>query len=260
MAVLKAPDTVSVTSTAQRVTGFETLQRYTLRNTGSNNAYYLYHLAAYPLVTALAGTEAELKTALCSEIQPGETIVVGPDISSIDMVAGSDGGSTTVQIECGEIVTATGAIELAVEKATVDTTSVLYDGQGTANALQPAVDWTEYDALSPEPDAIDASGKNAIDIWLVNSSSGQGGTLVVMEASASPATASTVTRITEVAIPATDQVFDVDRASWGLTTATEYAAKQPIRVAVRPNANIFLFTSASDGGTWYARYALHGSV
>ena len=146
--------------------------------------------------------------------------------------------------------------------ATVATTvsaSELYDGGGTANSLQTAATETALAGLSTMPTNISlVDGCNSIRVWPMNTTAAQDGTLCVGQFDS----AGTLIGLTETTIGGTDQLFDTDQFSWGLTTGTDKAAKAPIAVSFQRHAataSLRMWVSASDGGTWYARYQLLGS-
>jgi hypothetical protein len=133
--------------------------------------------------------------------------------------------------------------------------STVYDGGGTGNALQTFTT-TALMIAGAHPDVIDIGPYNELDIWLMNSTASQSCTLVVAEFSAATPTAATLTKVTETAVPTTDQAFTSDRAAWGLVTGTEYPAKAPVQVRVTPGRYAVIFCQATNGGTFYARVGL----
>ncbi len=139
-----------------------------------------------------------------------------------------------------------------------DVTSVLYDGGGTANALQLEADSAAVVAGGAA--VIDTDGSNAIDIQLVHAASDESSTLLVTEYSAGTPTVATQIRQTEVTISATDLLAEVDLQMVGLTTATGYA-RDPIQVAVTAGSYVMISLAAeSAAGAKYARYELLGRV
>jgi len=129
----------------------------------------------------------------------------------------------------------------------------VYDGGGASSALQ--VDATAADLVAGGAEVLHRAGSDVLDVWLMNTTAGQGGTLVVAEFSAATPTVATMIRSTEVTIPAAEQTGTVDQAAFGLTTGTEKNAKDPLRVAVTPGSYILIALAAADGGTFYARVA-----
>ena len=153
---------------------------------------------------------------------------------------------------------ATDRVQFALDKITQDITSTLYDGGGTANALE--VDTDTDGIVASGAAVIDAGGANAIDVWLSNTTVTQNATFYIAEFSASTPTAVTCIRITEVAIPDADRTLLADRANWGLTAATDHYVKLPVRIAITPGSYLMMGMAASEGGTWYARYTMLASM
>ncbi len=148
--------------------------------------------------------------------------------------------------------------QFALDKITQDIASTLYDGGGTANALEVDVDTDTIIASGAA--VIDAGGANAIDVWLSNPTATQNATFYIAEFSASTPTATTCIRVTEVTVPDADRTLVIDRANWGLTAATDHYVKLPVRVAITPGSYLMMGMAASEGGTWYARYTLLASM
>lgn len=147
--------------------------------------------------------------------------------------------------------------QFAVEKATMDTTSTLYDGGGASNALQ--LEANSAAVVAGGAAVIDCGGANTIDIQVVNAAATESLTLLLTEYSASTPTVITQIRQIEVAIPTTDLAVEVDLQMVGLSTATGYA-KAPVRATVIPGAYLMISIGAeSAAGAKYARYSLHGS-
>lgn len=139
-----------------------------------------------------------------------------------------------------------------------DATSVLYDGGGTANALQ--LEANSAAVVAGGAAVIPVGQHNVIDVQLVNAAAAESATLLVTEYSAAAPTVATQVRQIELSISATDLVAEVDLQMVGLTTATGYA-KAPIRVAVSPGHYVMISLAAqSAAGAKYARYELLGSV
>jgi hypothetical protein len=144
---IKAPDTVSVTTTGQSVTGFDGERTYTLRNTGSNSLFYLKD-AVTMIATGLSSkTEAELTALFCSELAAGASVIIDHPLAELFVASGSDGGSTTMKVVCGELVS---SYDVTVH-ADVDIGDVhllnTADGQIDPSSSQPAN--SAYAALDP---------------------------------------------------------------------------------------------------------------
>lgn len=102
--MIKAPDVVTVSATAQTVTGFYVNRHYTLRNTGTSSLYYVHDPDTLSLSTTFTGTAVGLRTLGGSELRAGEAVILEPPLAAIMVARGSDAGDTTLQIECGSIV------------------------------------------------------------------------------------------------------------------------------------------------------------
>jgi len=138
--------------------------------------------------------------------------------------------------------------------------STLYDGGDTNNALQLAVNETAVVALTTAPDDFDLDvSVNAIRVFLMNTTGGQAGKLAVGQYNAD----GDLLEVYEQSFAVTDQDFDTDQDAWGLTAGTDKAAKQPVSISFKRHdetATLRLWMSDSDGGTWYVRYQLDGSL
>jgi len=167
------------------------------------------------------------------------------------------GLTATLRVVPGRLMQ-TGDVDLAgmaedIANLTADVTSTLYDGGGTANALQDTI---ATSTLPTGAAVIDCDGSNAIDIEMFNATAAEAFTLMVSEYSASTPTIATLIRQTPVPFTAADQDRTVDRACVSLTTGTEIYAKPPVRVAVTPGAYVQLSIVENITGANYARYQL----
>ncbi len=139
-----------------------------------------------------------------------------------------------------------------------DVSSVLYDGGGTANALQLEADSAAV--VGGGAAVIDTDGANVLDIQLVHAASTESATLLVTEYSAATPTVATQIRQTEVRISTSDLAAEVDLLMVELSTNTGYA-KAPIQVAVTPGSYVMISLAAeSAAGAKYARYELMGGL
>ena len=131
--------------------------------------------------------------------------------------------------------------------------SLLYDGGGTSNALQTFT--TSATLVAATLDTVRISGPiAALRIDLLASAAGKGCVLAITEFRDDSPAVSEILSVREVAIPATDQTMTVDRASWGLTTATEIYAKAAVVVPVTPGRYVTISCASTDGSvSWYAR-------
>ena len=148
-------------------------------------------------------------------------------------------------------------IVTALGKSVTASTSVLYDGGDTGNALRDTI------ATSTEPASaavISAGTNNILEIFLTNTTTAETVTLNVGEYSAATPTIATLIRNIPVAM-GSDQARTVDRACVGLTTGTEHYCKSPVRIAITPGSYIQLsIQEALAAGTCYCRYQLKGAM
>jgi hypothetical protein len=97
---MKGLASVSVTATPQRVYFPDATMAHTVRNTGSNAAYYLYNPAV--LTAAFAGASAAIVRALGGSALPaGVAVVVPPGVAWLDLVC-ITGETATVVVDAGE--------------------------------------------------------------------------------------------------------------------------------------------------------------
>ena len=130
-----------------------------------------------------------------------------------------------------------------------DKLSFVYAGGGTDNLLLAKA--TSADIVASAAEVIATGYCDVLEVWLMNSTAAQSGSLVVSEFSDAVPTVGNEIRRREIPISATDQTSTTDRAAWGLTTATSYTAKNPLRIPVRPGTFVKLHVAA--GATWYTR-------
>lgn len=128
----------------------------------------------------------------------------------------------------------------------------VYDGGGTANALQTTADEDALVALGTAPAIIQNVSSNTLRVWLMNTTASQSCTLCAVCKDSS----GNVVEVVETAFVTTDQTFETDQDRWDLTTGTVKAAKAPTSITVPPGSNIQLTVSATLGGVWYAAYLL----
>ena len=133
--------------------------------------------------------------------------------------------------------------------------SKLYSGGGGGlNPLQ--VKNTAALLIASTAAVIDVGEHNLVDLWLMNTTAAQGGTLLLGEFSNRTPTVANMTRLSQRSIPASDQTATIDQSVFGLETGTEKAPKEPLRLPVTPNSYLMLALAASAGGVFYARYAM----
>lgn len=235
----KAPNTVSVTATPQRVTGFNLYNTFSLRNTGANSVYYIQDDSV--LTTAFAGTHAVLKALGASEIKAGEVVIVGPDIAALDVVCAT-GLTSTFQTECGNL-TVQGVAPLV---------STVYNGGGTSNALRESI---ATSALPTSAVTIAVGSAKTMKISVYNDTAAQTETLTIVEYSAATPTIATSTHPTSAAL-GSDIGRTFDRTCLGFGTITEFYVKQPVIVDVTPGSYVQLSIIENITGSAYAIYTL----
>lgn len=131
--------------------------------------------------------------------------------------------------------------------------SFLYDGGGTSNALQ--TDATGATVVASGADVIHVGAAKVLEVNLYSETADDTGTLLVSEFAGVPAVA-LCTRVKEVPVDA-DLASTVDRAMFGLTTATEASPKRAHFIPVRPGSRVMLNMASVGTGPYYARYTLH---
>lgn len=139
--------------------------------------------------------------------------------------------------------------------------SLLYNGGGTANAMQ--VKTTGATAIASGANLIDNPDCDRLDVQLFNATAAQAATVRVIEYSgvadnATVPTLAQMVRQTEAAA-GTEQTGTVDQIIVGLTTGTEISAKPPMAFTVMAGHKLQIVLSALAGGTGYVRYALYKS-
>jgi hypothetical protein len=133
-----------------------------------------------------------------------------------------------------------------------NTGQVYYGTNATTPALQTKA--TSALLIASGAEVLATGQSDVLEVSLVNSTAAQSGKLIVAEFSEPvPTVANMIAPPRENDISATDQTGTTDRVLWGLTTGTEYAAKQPIRLQVTRNHYAMIAVSSTTGGTWYAR-------
>lgn len=140
--------------------------------------------------------------------------------------------------------------------------SKLYVGGGTTNALltKATSALLVADVVS---EVLDCGEFTRLDIDLMASAANKSCTLAVWEldmvtsgkATVDPVVAQ-VRRVQEFAVGHGDLRCTIDRAAWGLTTATENNLKPTIPVFIRKGSKVKITVAATDGSvSWYARVA-----
>ncbi len=140
-----------------------------------------------------------------------------------------------------------------------NTISTLYEGGGGVDArVQAGATSAALIALGPTfPTAFYTDRYENIVLWPMNSTAAQTLTLAIWEHTAAVPTLATINRMIGVSWgQGSDQIITTDRVTWGLVTATEYAAKGLANISVTPNVYISITVGASQGGVWYLRYGL----
>lgn len=138
--------------------------------------------------------------------------------------------------------------------------SYVYDGTSTSDAkLQEKATGALLVASGAE--VIPMSGDwNALELLPVCTTAAQGANLYVAEFERTQ-TAPAVPTVSQqrlarvIPVSAADNPVTVDRAVWGLTTATEHTVKKPIIVPVTKGNRVMISLAAMEGSTvWYLRY------
>lgn len=243
---------VAVVATAQSVVIGEPGKWYTFVNDdAANDIYYrlkdentMAGIAAVVVATPIFG--ARLKASELVHVEGGTW-----------EVCCATGLTATLRVVPGRLMQS-GDVDLAgmaddIANLTADVASTLYNGGGTANAMQDTI---ATSALPTGAAVIDCDGSNALDIEMFNATATEAFTLMVSEYSAATPTIATLIRQTPVSFAAADQDRTVDRACVSLTTGTEIYAKSPVRVAVTPGAYVQLSIVENITGANYARYQL----
>lgn len=146
----------------------------------------------------------------------------------------------------------------AASLARNDVSSVMYNGGGGTpadNSLQ--VDTTAATVVASGAAVIAVGKANLIRVWLSNPTASEGCTFKVSQFSNSTPAVANQTGQFERSVGTADHAATIDRAAFGLTTATAHYSKDMIEFSVAPGSYLMLGLSADDaGGTWYARYEL----
>jgi len=297
MPILKG-QILSVTATVQEVSFADNTISYSLVNDGASTVYFRSILPGTTFQgddTALKALDAALlKSGESVAIKAGRTVVVvcatgqtatvrvlpgevtvgatligaNVDVGDVGLVniAGTDINPATSDLQTtgNALLTTidgdTGNIATAVQKATTQTTSTIYDGGGAGNDLVKYTTNATLIAAVGGMTVINTSGYNTLVVYLANSVTAQTGKLLVTEYSAATPTVATLTKQIPATIP-TEDTATVDRVIFGLATGVEIYSHSSIAIAVRPGSYILLSLDADlAGGLWYARYELHGSV
>ncbi len=241
-------DTVALAGTTIRSPGDNTVADVTLRPGGCT-------LITVETDLGTAETSASVYWQAVDEDSPSAGLLA-TDLG----LAASIGTATTAKAAVdGNGVTNAHLRRAVVEiaKATSPSASVLYNGGGTANALQV----TATSAMPAGAAAISTGANNILEISLFCSDAAQTPTLSVAEYSAdTPPTPATLTIPEEYAMGG-DQTRTQDRACVGLATGTENYAKHLLRAPVTPGSYVVLSLSAAlAAGTAYLRYRLKGAL
>jgi len=131
----------------------------------------------------------------------------------------------------------------------------LYDGGGTTNALQ--TDATGANVVASGADVIKVGGATCIEIFMMSETASDTGNLLVSEfRDEKTPTVANCSKVTEIDV-GTDLGATVDRAIWGLTTATERKPKPVKYVQVTPGSLIMLNMQSVGTGPYYVVFTLH---
>lgn len=265
---------ISVTATKQTFGLGDPQDLFTLCNDSTSNA--LYYRGTDP--STFAGNDATLIGLGANKLDAGEKITVKGgaydfvcatgQTASCRVLYGNSSSAANVSIsatadignvnlldsEGGSVISP--ATETTLSKATTARTSVLYNGGGTANALQEP---TTTSAIPTNSAVIAVGTNNVLELCLFDATAAETVTVSLAEYSAASPTIATLIR--QVSVPTgSDLARTVDRACVGLTTGTEIYAKAPVRITVTPGSYVVLSVLENITGAAYVRYQLLGSV
>ena len=134
--------------------------------------------------------------------------------------------------------------------------SVIYDGGGTTNALQAAVDLDAVIALGTQPTAIPTGNNTGIELFLSVAADDKSPVVVCINHTAAAITLGTIVHIQEDTVSVADMAFKVDRSVWGLTAATDHEPKRLVYFPCAPDSYVSIVAQSLDSSAVYCRYRL----
>lgn len=134
--------------------------------------------------------------------------------------------------------------------------SQTYDGGGTTNALQAAVDLDAVIALATQPTAIATGNYTGIELFLSVAADDKSPVVVAINHSSATISLTNIIHIQEDVVSAADMAFKVDRSVWGLTAATDHEPKRLVYFPCAPNSYVSIVCQSLDGSAVYCKYRL----
>lgn len=134
--------------------------------------------------------------------------------------------------------------------------SVLYDGGGTTNALQAAVDLDAVIALATQPTAIATGNNTGIELFMSVAADDKSPVVVSINHTAAAISLSTIVHIQEDTVSAADMAFKVDRSIWGLAATTDHEPKRLVYFPCAPDSYVSIVCQSLDGSAVYCKYRL----
>jgi hypothetical protein len=162
MAILKGQQ-VSVTATVARKQLGDPATPYTLKNLGGSTVFYRSGTAGNADMT---GDAAALRTAKCCELESGDAVVIGPDVSDVDIVCAT-AGTATVNVLAGAITSDTTVTGTFTSSGTIKDgsaatlASVVADTSGNSLQTKDQTLATRLTAMSGDATSRTACTKNS---------------------------------------------------------------------------------------------------
>jgi len=134
--------------------------------------------------------------------------------------------------------------------------SQIYDGKGTTNALQVALDLDAAINLVTQPTAISTGNFTGIELFLSVAADDKSPVIVCINHSSAAIALDNIIHIQEDVVSAADMAFKVDRSIWGLAATTDYEPKRLVYFPCAPNSYVSIVAQSVDGSAVYCRYRL----